>query len=236
MSLIQRPQQMTKIEIKLTEDGSNTLYLSEIDEHYHSTYGAVQESQHVFIGAGFNSFTANELSILEIGFGTGLNCFLTMLASLKSNQKICYTAIEKFPLSEDIWGQMNYNKLLKATDPELFSLLHRAPWNTDTAINSHFSLHKIEADLLNICQVELPLADLVYFDAFSPDKQPELWDLSVFKMLYAQMKEESMLVTYCAKGAVRRILQAVGFQVERIPGPPGKREMIRARKRLKIKD
>jgi tRNA U34 5-methylaminomethyl-2-thiouridine-forming methyltransferase MnmC len=219
-----------KIELKLTEDGSNTLYVSEIDEHYHSAFGAVQESQHVFIGAGFNCCTARELSVLEIGFGTGLNCFLTLVASLKSNQRIRYTAIEKFPLSENIWEQLNYGQHFPETDPRQFSLLHKAPWNKETTINSQFFLRKIEADLLQIDPAELTLADLVYFDAFSPEKQPELWDLSVFEMLYAQMKGESILVTYCAKGSVRRILQSVGFMVERIPGPPGKREMIRARK------
>jgi len=219
-----------KIEFKETMDGSHTLYLEEIDEHYHSTYGAVRESQHVFIQAGFEQCQGKEITVLEIGFGTGLNCYLTLLASLKSSQKVRYYAIEKFPLSVGIWEKLNFCTFFPDGNPILFSLLHNAAWNRETEIHPQFLLYKLETDILQTNIFDLPSADLVYYDAFSPEKQPELWDQSVFVPIYSNMKEGAILVTYCAKGYVRRMLQSVGFQVERIPGPPGKREMLRARK------
>lgn len=225
---MQKQPKRMKIEIKVTGDGSPTLYLNELDEHYHSTFGAVQESQHVFIGAGFNYCTAKELSVLEIGFGTGLNCLLTLLACLESGQSVRYTAVEKFPLPSDIWEKLDYLKPFPKANPELFPLLHSVSWNSKERIHSHFDLHKIETDLLQIDPATLPLVDLVYFDAFSPEKQPELWRQSIFEMLFGRMNVGGILVTYCAKGVVRRTLQSVGFRVERIPGPPGKREMLRA--------
>jgi len=217
-----------KIEIRMTEDGSPTLYLNELDEHYHSTFGAVQESQHIFIGSGLNQCHANELTVLEIGFGTGLNCFLSLLACLRSGQTIRYTAVEKFPLPIEIWEKLAYSMPFPESRPEHFTLLHSVAWGSGIWITPRFELHKIEADLLEIEPAVLPLADLVYFDAFSPEKQPELWQQSIFETLFGRMKEGGILVTYCAKGVVRRSLQTVGFRVERIPGPPGKREMLRA--------
>ncbi len=219
-----------KIELKETMDGSHTLYLEEIDEHYHSTFGAVQESQHVFIQAGFEHCRGEEVTVLEIGFGTGLNCYLTMLASLGSDQQVRYYAAEKFPLPAEIWKKLNFPSFSMDSNPDLFSNLHNAPWNTETQILSRFFLHKMETDILQTNIFDLPALDLVYFDAFSPEKQPELWSQPVFEPIYSKMKDGGILVTYCAKGYVRRLLQAVGFQVERIPGPPGKREMLRARK------
>lgn len=222
-----------KIEIVKTLDGSNTLYLEEVGEHYHSTFGAIQESMHIFIQEGFNQIKAEEINILEIGFGTGLNCYLTLLANLKFNHHVCYYSIEKYPLSESVWAKLNYTEQFPETDPVLFHLIHNASWNCATAIQKQFILHKMELDLLDTKYSTLPQIDLVYFDAFSPEKQPELWVLSVFQSLFAIMKESSILVTYCAKGSIRRILQSVGFQVERIAGPPGKREILRARKTVK---
>jgi len=219
-----------KIEIRVTKDGSPTLYLNELDEHYHSTFGAVQESQHIFVGEGLNYCKAEELSILEIGFGTGLNCLLTLISSLKSGQNISYTTIEKFPLPSAIWEKLDYSKTFPETNPALFSQLHNAAWHTKILVHPRFELHKIEADLLQIESATLPLVDLLYFDAFSPERQPEMWQETIFEMLFGRMKEGGILVTYCAKGVVRRTLQNVGFRVERIPGPPGKREMIRALK------
>lgn len=219
-----------KIEFKETMDGSHTLYLKEIDEHYHSIYGAVRESQHVFIQAGFEHCHGKEITVLEIGFGTGLNCYLTMLASIKSNQKVRYCAVEKFPLSVEIWDKLNFGTFFPNDNPILFSLLHHAVWNCETEIYPQFFLYKMGTDILQTNIFDLPSVDLVYYDAFSPEKQPELWDQSVFEPIFLNMKEGAILVTYCAKGYVRRMLQAVGFQVERIPGPPGKREILRARK------
>jgi len=220
-----------KIELRLTLDGSHTLYLDEQDEHYHSTFGAIQESAHVFIQEGLSRFHQGELCIFEIGFGTGLNCYLTMLAAQKQDQRIRYCAVEKYPLPDQVYHQLNFGTQMKGGSSELFSALHKASWNQETEICKNFYLNKISCDLLQMRYEPLPDFDLVYFDAFSPVRQPELWEQIVFERLFAKMKNNSILVTYCAKGVVRRTLQAVGFEVERIPGPPGKREMLRANKR-----
>lgn len=218
------------IEITRTQDGSNTLYLADLDEHYHSTFGAIQESMHVFIRSGFDFCSKPEIRILEIGLGTGLNCFLTRMAGRDSGKAVQYFAIEKYPLPARILENLNYGENFTPEEADLFSVLHDCPWNCNVQIDSRFMLHKIEADLLDLKFHDLPLFDLIYFDAFSPEKQPELWNLSIFEALYPKMSDNGILVTYCAKGAVRRNLQAAGFRVERIPGPPGKREMIRATK------
>jgi tRNA U34 5-methylaminomethyl-2-thiouridine-forming methyltransferase MnmC len=219
-----------KIELKETMDGSHTLYLEDIDEHYHSTFGAVQESQHVFILSGFGHCQGHEITVLEIGLGTGLNCYLTLLAAANSNRNVRYYAIEKFPLPVEILEKLNFGAILPGGDPDLFSRIHSAPWNDVKEIIPGFFLHKMEADILQTNIFDLPSADLVYYDAFSPEKQPELWSRKVFEPIFSNMMKGGILVTYCAKGYVRRMLQDIGFQVERIPGPPGKREMLRARK------
>ncbi|MCK9410708.1 MAG: tRNA (5-methylaminomethyl-2-thiouridine)(34)-methyltransferase MnmD [Prolixibacteraceae bacterium] len=218
------------VEIRETMDGSQTLYLGELDEHYHSTFGAIQESQHVFIGAGFKQCGQNEIRVLEIGFGTGLNCYLTLLAGLGTGKKVWYNAIEKFPLPEKVWDKLEFTNHFPETNPEWYRLIHQALWNCGVEVQHQFLLHKIEADLLDLEWDHLPLVDLVYFDAFSPEKQPELWSRSIFEKIFDRMNPKGILVTYCAKGIVRRTLQSIGFEVERIPGPPGKREMIRATK------
>ncbi|MCX6219709.1 MAG: tRNA (5-methylaminomethyl-2-thiouridine)(34)-methyltransferase MnmD [Bacteroidia bacterium] len=217
-----------KVEIRETLDGSQTLYLGELDEHYHSTFGAIQESQHVFIQAGFKQCPQSDIRVLEIGFGTGLNCYLTLLAGLGLGKKVWYSAIEKYPLPEIVWGKLEFCYHFPDSNPEWYSLIHQAPWNCEAEIQPRFILHKIESDLLGMGWDKLPLVDLVYFDAFSPEKQPELWNPSIFEKIYDRMNSNGILVTYCAKGVVRRTLQSVGFGVDRIPGPPGKREMIRA--------
>jgi tRNA U34 5-methylaminomethyl-2-thiouridine-forming methyltransferase MnmC len=219
-----------KIEIVKTLDGSNTLFLEEFGEHYHSTFGAIQESLHIFIQEGFNQIKSKEINIFEIGFGTGLNCYLTLLANLKCNHHVRYYSVEKFPLPESVWEKLNYTEQFPDTNSSFFPLIHKAPWNSPTAIQKEFILHKMDSDLLETNYSSLPPLDLVYFDAFSPEKQPELWDQSVFQSLFAMMRENSILVTYCAKGSIRRMLQSIGFGVERIAGPPGKREMLRASK------
>lgn len=219
-----------KIEIKRTKDGSDTLYLSDLDEHYHSTFGAVQESMHVFIRSGFESCPRPEVSILEIGLGTGLNCLLTWMAARDSGQSVHYFAVEKFPLPASLITKLNFGDIFTPIESELLSSLHDCPWESDVQLDQKFMLQKIEADLTDLKYSSLPSLDLIYFDAFSPDRQPELWKLSIFEKLFSQMSPGGILVTYCAKGSVRRNLQAAGFTVERIPGPPGKREMIRATK------
>jgi tRNA U34 5-methylaminomethyl-2-thiouridine-forming methyltransferase MnmC len=208
--------------IQSTADGSHTLFLPEIDEHYHSINGAIQESQHVYIAAGLNQCSKDTVCVLELGFGTGLNALLTALEAVKSNRKVVYTAIEKFPLPGEIIHQLNYSEL----NPTLFQSLHQAEWETPVVINASFILHKIQADFLS---VDFPgTYDVVYYDAFAPDKQPEVWTQELFDKIYLKMNPDGILTTYCAKGAIRRMMQQSGFSVERIPGPLGKREMLRA--------
>lgn len=220
-----------KIEPRLTLDGSLTLYHTTLDEHYHSTFGAIQESEHVFIHSGLRACEKKCLHVLEVGFGTGLNCFLTVLECALTAKQICYTAIEKYPLPPAIWQQLNYGINLQQEQQLLFERLHQSAWNRAEVISANLELMKMERDLLEVDFSALKGVDLVYFDAFSPDKQPELWERQVFDAIFGVMNEGGILVTYCAKGVVRRTLQAAGFRVERIPGPPGKREMIRAEKR-----
>ena len=213
-----------------TADGSDTLYVRELDEHYHSTYGAVQESMHVYIGAGLNVIINSALTLFEVGFGTGLNAFLTLLDTLKTGQIIHYITIEKYPIPRNTWELLNYPNLLSADDSDFFRAIHLSPWNEKVSITNNFTLTKINNDIASFDFDFLPIFDLIYFDAFSPEKQSELWRTAIFKKIYANMAAWGILVTYCAKGAVRRSLKESGFITERIPGPPGKREMLRATK------
>lgn len=214
----------------ITEDGSSTLFETELNEHYHSTHGAIRESMHIFIGEGYSELMNFPARIFEAGFGTGLNAFLTLLLSEKEGRKIHYTSVEKYPLEDHIVKQLNYPKKLNPVKEEIFQAIHHAPWGKDVRITDHFMLHKMKGDL---CKVRLKDAvfDLVYFDAFSPDVQPELWTEEIFRMIFRSMKINSFLVTYSSKGSVKRALKAAGFQVEKLPGPPGKREITRAAKK-----
>lgn len=214
---------MELIEIKLTEDGSTTLYRPDLNEHYHSIHGAIQESKHVFIEAGLKKCQSDSLKILEIGFGTGLNAFLTMLYA--DNKKIIYHSIEKYPLAKNIVEKINFPHIINSPESKKwFQKIHEIPWNTECEIEPWFKLKKIETDLLEH-NFENGY-DLVYFDAFAPEKQPELWDVKIFQKLFNSMSENAILTTYCAKGNVRRAMISCGFAVERIPGPPGKRQMM----------
>lgn len=215
-----------------TADGSDTLYVEELDEHYHSTFGAVQESRHVFISTGLSVKNDLSLTIFEVGFGTGLNTFLTFLETLKSGQTINYISIEKYPVPRNTWEMLNYAKLLSGENVEIFRTMHLSPWNKKVMISENFALTKIMGDITSFDYDLQPVFDLIYFDAFSPDKQPELWEPGIFEKLYANTAAFGKLVTYCSKGSVRRALQASGYSTERLPGPPGKREILRASKYL----
>lgn len=218
---------MMKRTIEQTADGSCTLFVPELEEHYHSVNGALQESLHVFFKAGWEEQPLSALRILEFGFGTGLNALLAESRAEQEQKEVTYFSIEKYPLSPSLWQSLHYERLPVAGAAAWFAPLHECPWNEDVRLSSHFVLHKIESDFQ---EVSLPgEIDLVFFDAFAPDKQPEVWSQSLFDRIYQSMASQGILVTYCAKGAVRRMLQQAGFQVERIPGPPGKREMLRAR-------
>jgi tRNA U34 5-methylaminomethyl-2-thiouridine-forming methyltransferase MnmC len=205
-----------------TADGSLTLFVPEMNEHYHSTNGAVTESMHVFINAGFKQCAKPKIHILEFGFGTGLNALLTALEAQKSGVEIAYTALEKYPLSSEIVSKLNYNQL----DDNLFRQIHNAEWDEAVAITPKFTLHKIACDFNDFAFADK--YDIVYYDAFAPDKQPEVWTEEIFSRIFTAMNEFGILTTYCAKGSVRRMMQAAVFVVDRLPGPPVKREMLRA--------
>lgn len=212
---------------ELTTDGSHTLYIPELDEHYHSVKGAVTESLHVYVGLGLrHAFTerkgVNALRVFEVGFGTGLNALLTLEVAQQEGVQVHYTSVELYPLD---WQQA---QTLDYLNPTLFKHLHELPWNKSIAVNDYFTLHKVMG---NILTVDIPEVDVVYFDAFAPEKQPELWSPELFRRIYEALSPGGVLTTYCAKGVVRRMLQEVGFSVERLDGPPGgKREVLRATK------
>lgn len=215
------------VELRTSEDGSSTLYRPDLDEHYHSIHGAIQESMHVFIRAGLDQHPDSSLKILEVGFGTGLNALLTLIH--QGSKNIYYHTIERFPLNKSTVSEINYPKELKMTESRnLYLKMHQAPWNNDCEITPGFILHKEESDLVDF--KPLTNYDLVYFDAFGPDKQPELWTPEIFKKISEAVNPGGLLVTYSCKGTVKRALKDAGMQIEKIPGPPGKREMLRATK------
>lgn len=212
--------------IVITSDGSHSLYVPEIDECYHSTNGAIQESRHIFIEAGFNHCSKLDISVLEIGFGSGLNALLTFLEAEKKELRIHYTALEKYPVDSETVALLNYPALTDEKAISVFQQMHDCDWDKTIALSDFFELEKIECDFTDFqLQEEY---DLVFFDAFSPEKQPEMWTEDQFEKIYNHCCKGAILTTYCAKGAVRRVLQKVGFSVERLPGPPGKREILRA--------
>lgn len=218
-------------EIITTADGSKTIQIMEWDEQYHSKHGAIQEAYHVFIDSGLSLFKDQELSILEVGFGTGLNAFITFLETEKRGLNINYTGVEAYPVASEELQQLNYISELKAESfSKDFHLLHSSSWEKEIAISDVFTLRKEQKDF-----AELEMHDmfnLIYFDAFGARVQPELWTEAIFEKMYSALKDGGVLVTYSAKGSVRRAMQTVGFTVERLPGPPGKREMLRATKKV----
>ena len=224
--------QTMQSQIIITEDGSHSLFVPHLNEHYHSTHGAIQESRHVYINAAFRECHNKQVNVLEVGFGTGLNAFLTLLESLKTDTKVHYTSLELYPLEIEQTKQLNYpSQLSDDSKAFLFSLLHTANWNESVEITNIFSLHKIEIDFSNPDNLSTNYSfDVIYFDAFAPEKQPEMWTQEIFNKLYTLCNENAVITTYCAKGIVRRMLQAAGFTVERLPGPIGKREILRGRK------
>lgn len=216
-------------ELKITQDGSHTLYVPSIDEHYHSHFGALTESKHIFINAGLASLSGDTVSILEVGFGTGLNALLTALHAGDHNTRISYTTLEKYPLDPSVVRQLNYGHLIGSNGQELFEAIHDAPWGTEVKITEWFSLNKILTDLTT--DDPRGMYDLIYYDAFGPDKQPEMWTGEVMGRINAVTRSGSVLVTYSAKGSLKRLLRTFGFEVTLLPGPPGKRVMTRAVKR-----
>ncbi len=224
---------MERPKIIRTDDGSHTLSLPGKDEHYHSTYGALNESRHVFIAAGLREamkMSSETLSVLEIGFGTGLNALLSYNETKHAARKLRYTAIEAFPLEKEIWEKLNYPEMLQGEEShKIFDKMHRANWDEAIGITPFFELKKLNADLRDF-DAPAQSFDLVYFDAFAPDVQPELWTQDIFRKVCQMARPGGILVTYSCKGVVKRALKSAGFSIEKLPGPKGKREMLRARK------
>lgn len=212
-----------------TSDGSTTIQLVDWNEQYHSIHGAIQEAYHVFIKHGLSLFENQKVNILEIGFGTGLNAIITSIEAEKINLAIHYVGVEAFPVKQEEIAQLNYITQLEAEDfKNQFELMHACQWEKEEQISKNFLLTKHQKDFTEIKASDT--FNLIYFDAFGARVQPELWTEEIFSIMFKALKENGVLVTYAAKGSVRRAMQAVGFLVEKLPGPPGKREMLRARK------
>ncbi len=223
-----------KREIIITGDGSSTIHIPEWNEQYHSKHGALQEAIHVFVNMGLIPISEREdlaeISILEIGFGTGLNALVTYEESRNRSRTINYTGVEAYPVAREEVDKLNFSEIIK--DPlavDFFDKIHKCEWGNEIEITKSFKLTKQQKFFQDIEDVEL--YDLIYFDAFGARVQPELWSVDIFKKMFTALKSNGVLVTYAAKGSVRRAMLEVGFFVERLPGPPGKREMLRATKK-----
>lgn len=216
-------------EILYTNDGSTTIHIKDWEECYHSKFGAIQEAQHVFIKNGLSLFKDKPISILEIGFGTGLNAFITFLESKKLGLTVSYVGIEGYPISQDEVKKMNYVSELKAeSNAAIFEKMHSCHWEEKTCLESDFILTKRKQFFDEIKDIES--FDLIYFDAFGYRVQPELWTLEIFKIMFKALKKNGVLVTYAARSVIKRNMKEAGFVVEKLQGPPGKREMFRASK------
>lgn len=219
-----------KHEIIITKDGSTSIYIPELDETYHSKFGAIQEAYHVFIKNGLDLFdTVSEISILEIGFGTGLNAFITMLEAEKRKIKINYVGVEAYPVAFDEIVQLNYVSQLEVPNRLAdFEQLHTFPWEATIEVSPYFTLTKRQQFFSDITDENA--FDIVYFDAFGYNVQPELWNEAIFEKMYRALKNEGILTTYACRTTIKNAMQTVGFQTMKLPGAPGKREMLRALK------
>jgi tRNA U34 5-methylaminomethyl-2-thiouridine-forming methyltransferase MnmC len=219
---------LNEIKVFVTGDGSHSLLHEALNETYHSRHGAVRESMHVFIEHGFNYVVGKQhkrsISILEVGFGTGLNVLLTLNEAKEKNLSVNYTSLETFPLQQEIWSTLNY-----PDNNNVFKALHQANWQQWVDIVPYFRLLKLEKSLQAV-ELTYMECDLIYVDAFAPNKQPELWEMSMLSKVATTLKSGGVFVTYCAKGQLKRDLKELGLIVESLPGPPGKREMVRALK------
>jgi tRNA U34 5-methylaminomethyl-2-thiouridine-forming methyltransferase MnmC len=220
--------------IQLTEDGSHTVSIPSMNVTYHSIHGAVQESRHVFIQSGLNYCIDHivgvdeVINIFEVGFGTGLNALLSLEQAILHHKKIYYQTIEAFPLSTEEILQLNYSSLFNETLKESFIAMHAYDWNKPAQVHPLFSFEKIKTTLQQFeTQQQF---HVIYFDAFDPVAQPQLWTEIIFKKMFNMLFDNGILVTYCSKGAVQRAMKAAGFNIEKLKGPPGKREIIRATK------
>lgn len=218
-----------KREIILTNDGSSSIFLPEWNETYHSKFGAIQEANHVFIKNGLDVFQNKEIAILEIGFGTGLNAFITLLEAEKRKMKINYVGVEAYPVTFEECQLMNYPAQLDAAEKQdLFLKLHQTDWEKEAVLSTNFSIIKREQFFNTITDENA--FDLIYFDAFGFNVQPELWTEEIFKKMFDALKPKGILVTYACRTVIKNAMKTVGFKVEKLPGAPGKREMLRAQK------
>jgi tRNA U34 5-methylaminomethyl-2-thiouridine-forming methyltransferase MnmC len=219
-----------KHEIIITQDGSSSIYIPELDETYHSKFGAIQEAKHVFIKNGLDLFEdGSEISILEIGFGTGLNALITMLEAEKRNLKINYVGVEAYPIALEEILQLNYVEQLQESNKQIdFEKMHAGNWEDEIVINSNFTLTKRKLSFADISDENT--FDLIYFDAFGFTVQPELWNETIFKIMYKSLKKRGLLTTYACRTSIKNAMQSAGFQTLKLPGAPGKREMLRALK------
>ncbi len=220
-----------KREIVETGDGSKTIRIVDLDENYHSSHGALQEALHVFIKNGLLEFKEkSQISIFEMGLGTGLNAFLSGIKAYELKLKIEYSGVEAFPISEDEIIALEYAQLVGDENVELYKKIHSSSWEEMNEMSPFFDLKKIKNELQSL-ELKKESFDIIYYDAFGPRAQDEMWSVELFKKMYDSLKVGGFLVTYCAKGQVKRNMKEVGFTVEPLPGPPGKREMTRAWKK-----
>lgn len=218
-----------KREIITTEDGSVTIFLPEMQETYHSKFGAIQEANHVFIKNGLHLTQGEPIAILEIGFGTGLNAFITFLESVKNNQKINYVGVEAYPIEPEHSSLLNYAGQLGANEYlDVFNLMHNAPWETEVVLSENFTFTKRRQFFEDIEDEDT--YNLIYFDAFGYPSQPHLWSEAIFKKMYTALKKPGILVTYACRSVIKNNMKAAGFITAKLPGPPGKRETLRATK------
>ena len=219
-----------KVKVIETRDGSSSLLLPDMNETYHSTHGAITESKYVFLKMGLEYYIQtnpekSSINILEIGFGTGLNPWLTALAPLQSEVGIHFTSLEKYRLSKEVVDALNYGQ--QHGEEGLFDKVHECGWEEQCQITKQFSLKKLEADIFEFDWKENSF-DIIYFDAFAPSKQPEMWSLDILKAMYSTLQDKGIFVTYCAQGQFKRDLKTAGFNVETLEGPPGKKQMTKA--------
>ena len=221
-----------KNKLVITNDGSHSIFNPKINETYHSKHGAIVEAEHVFIKNGLLAENKKQFNILEVGFGTGLNALLTSQKAKQKNITINYHGIELYPVAEKSYNQLNFTDLIGEEKSELLKL-HECSWEEEHIIHDFFKLTKNEIELEKY--TSNTKFDIIYFDAFSPEKQPHLWNEEIFQNMYNLLKEDGFLVTYCAKGVVKRTMKSVGFEIVVLDGPPGKRQMTRVNKSISQK-
>ena len=215
--------------IILTKDGSSTIFLPEIKETYHSKFGAIEEANHVFIKNGFNVFRKSSLKIFEMGFGTGLNCLLTAIKSFEAKVNVEYSTIEPYPITRKVLNDLNYTSIIGDKYFDLYNEIHNVNWESRYIISQNFSLKKNQSTIQDY-SFKKKYFDIIFYDAFGPRVQPELWSVDVLQKNYFGLRKGGILVTYCAQGQFKRNLKKIGFKVLSKPGPVGKREMTIAMK------